>query len=87
MPCGRSTSVAFEAAVREAGVWSATTVYNKVNGVYCGEQPDLIHGVLRDEWGFDGLVMSDWFGTHSTVPAACWPAWTSRCRGRRPGSG
>ena len=62
--------VAFEAAVREAGVWSVMTAYNKVNGTYCGEQPDLINGVLRDEWGFDGLVMSDWFGTHSTVPAA-----------------
>jgi beta-glucosidase len=61
--------VAFEAAVREAGVWSVMTAYNKVNGIYCGEQPDLIDGVLRDEWGFDGLVMSDWFGTHSTVPA------------------
>ena len=61
--------VAFEAAVREAGVWSVMTAYNKVNGIYCGEQLDLIEGVLRDEWGFDGLVMSDWFGTHSTVPA------------------
>ena len=62
--------VAFEAAVQEAGVWSVMTAYNKVNGTYCGEQPDLIAGILRDEWGFDGLVMSDWFGTHSTVPAA-----------------
>ena len=62
--------VAFEHAVREAGVWSVMTAYNKVNGVYCGEQPDLIGGVLRREWGFDGLVMSDWFGTHSTVAAA-----------------
>ncbi len=62
--------VAFEHAVQEAGVWSVMTAYNKVNGVYCGEQPDLIGGVLRREWGFDGLVMSDWFGTHSTVPAA-----------------
>ena len=53
----------------EAGVWSVMTAYNKVNGIYCGEQPDLIDGVLRGEWGFDGLVMSDWFGTHSTVPA------------------
>jgi beta-glucosidase len=62
--------VAFEHAVREAGVWSVMTAYNKVNGVYCGEQPDLIGGVLRREWGFDGLVMSDWFGAHSTAPAA-----------------
>ena len=62
--------VAFEHAVQEAGVWSVMTAYNKVNGIYCGEQPDLIGGVLRREWGFDGLVMSDWFGTHSTVPAA-----------------
>jgi beta-glucosidase len=62
--------IAFEHAVQEAGVWSVMTAYNKVNGVYCGEQPDLIDGVLRGEWGFDGLVMSDWFGTHSTVAAA-----------------
>jgi beta-glucosidase len=61
---------AFEAAVCEAGVWSVMTAYNRVNGTYCGEQPDLIGRILRDEWGFDGLVMSDWFGTHSTVPAA-----------------
>jgi beta-glucosidase len=61
--------VAFEHAVQEAGVWSVMTAYNKVNGVYCGEQPELIGGVLRQEWGFDGLVVSDWFGTHSTVAA------------------
>jgi beta-glucosidase len=60
----------FEAAVREAGVWAVMTAYNKVNGVWCGEQPDLIGGVLRRAWGFDGLVMSDWFGTHSTRDAA-----------------
>ncbi len=62
--------VAFEAAVQEAGVWAVMTAYNKVNGIYCGEQPDLVAGILKDEWGFDGLVMSDWFGTHSTAPAA-----------------
>ncbi|HVT41849.1 MAG TPA: glycoside hydrolase family 3 C-terminal domain-containing protein [Acidimicrobiales bacterium] len=62
--------VAFEQAVTDAGVWSVMTAYNKVNGIYCGEQPDLINGTLRDQWGFDGLVMSDWFGTHSTAPAA-----------------
>ena len=62
--------VPFEAAVREAGVWAVMTAYNKVNGTWCGEQPDLIRGVLRDQWGFDGLVISDWFGTHSTREAA-----------------
>jgi beta-glucosidase len=62
--------VPFEAAVREAGVWALMTAYNRVSGIYCGEQPDLIEGILRDEWDFDGLVMSDWYGTHSTIPAA-----------------
>jgi beta-glucosidase len=62
--------VPFEAAVREAGVWALMTAYNRVAGIYCGEQSDLIEGVLRDEWDFDGLVMSDWYGTHSTIPAA-----------------
>ncbi len=62
--------VPFEAAVREAGVWAVMTAYNKLNGTWCGEQPDLIAGVLRRSWGFDGLVMSDWFGTHSTRDAA-----------------
>ncbi len=78
--------VAFEAAVREAGVWSVMTAYNKVNGIYCGEQPDLIDGVLRDEWGFDGLVMSDWFGTHSTVPAVRAGLGPRDARPARPGS-
>ncbi len=62
--------VAFEAAVQEAHVWSVMTAYNKLNGVYCCEQPDLLGRILRDEWVFDGLVISDWFGTHSTGPAA-----------------
>ncbi len=62
--------VPFEAAVCEAGVWALMTAYNKVNGIYCGEQLDLIDGILRDEWEFDGLVVSDWYGTHSTTPAA-----------------
>jgi beta-glucosidase len=62
--------VAFEAAVREAGVMSVMTAYNKVRGLYCCEQPHLIGDVLRGEWGFEGVVMSDWFGTHSTAPAA-----------------
>jgi beta-glucosidase len=62
--------VPFEAAVREAGVWALMTAYNRVDGIHCGEQRDLIEGILRDEWDFDGLVMSDWYGTHSTIAAA-----------------
>lgn len=60
----------FEGAVRDADVWSVMSAYNKVNGTYCGEHPDLLGSILKGEWGFDGVVMSDWFGTHSTVPAA-----------------
>jgi beta-glucosidase len=59
----------FEAAVREAGTWSIMSAYNRVNGTYASESPDLLTQILRDEWGFDGFVVSDWFGTKST--AAC----------------
>ena len=66
----RETSlVPFEAAVREAGVWALMAAYNRVNGTYCSEHAALL-AILRDEWGFDGVVVSDWFGTHSTVAAA-----------------
>ena len=60
----------FEAAVREAGVWSVMSAYNRLNGTYCSEHPWLLDTLLKQEWGFDGLVMSDWFGTHSTADAA-----------------
>jgi len=57
--------VPFEAAVRRAGVWAVMAAYNRVGGSFCSEHQALLTGVLRDEWGFDGVVMSDWFGTHS----------------------
>jgi beta-glucosidase len=60
----------FEASVREAGVWSVMSAYNKLHGVYAGEHPWLLREILKSEWGFDGLVVSDWFGTHSTADAA-----------------
>jgi beta-glucosidase len=62
--------VPFEAAVTEAGAWSVMAAYNRVIGTYCSEHEMLLDGVLRSEWCFDGLVMSDWYGTHSTAPAA-----------------
>lgn len=58
--------VPFEAAVA-AGVRSIMTAYNRLNGTWCSEHEWLLTGVLRDEWGFDGLVVSDWFGTHSAA--------------------
>jgi beta-glucosidase len=61
--------VPFEAAVTEAGTWALMTAYNKVNGTYMSEHGPLLT-MLRDEWQFDGVVMSDWYGTHSTADAA-----------------
>ena len=62
--------VPFEAAVTEADAWGIMSAYNKLNETYCSEHEWLLTTVLRDEWGFDGFVISDWFGTHSTAPAA-----------------
>jgi beta-glucosidase len=62
--------VPFEAAVREAGAWSVMTAYNRLNGTYCSEHEWLVEGLLKQEWDFDGFVVSDWYGTHSTAPAA-----------------
>ena len=60
----------FEAAVRDAGAWSVMAAYNGVNGPTCSANARLLVGVLRDEWAWDGVVMSDWYGTKDTVQSA-----------------
>jgi beta-glucosidase len=58
----------FEAAVKEAGVWSIMSGYNKLNGTYAAENEWLLTDVLRRDWGWDGAVMSDWFGSRTCAP-------------------
>jgi beta-glucosidase len=59
----------FRAAVEEADAYGVMAAYNKVNGWWCAENDLLLNKILRQEWGFAGMVISDWGGTHSTVNA------------------
>ena len=59
----------FEMAVREADAWGIMAAYNKVNGRWCSENEALLTTILRQQWGFPGMVISDWGGVHSTVDA------------------
>ena len=59
----------FRAAVEEADAYGVMAAYNKVNGWWCAENDMLLNQILRREWGFAGMVISDWNGTHSTVDA------------------
>ncbi|KAJ5999944.1 hypothetical protein N7481_000353 [Penicillium waksmanii] len=60
----------FRILLQNADVKALMASYNKLNGIWCSENDELLNGILRAEWGFDGLVMSDWHGTYSTVAAA-----------------
>lgn len=59
--------VPFEYAVKKARTWGVMSSYNKLNGTFTSEHNWLLTKVLRREWGYDGVVMSDWFGSHSTA--------------------
>lgn len=61
---------AFEAAVKEAGAGALMTGYNLVNGQHCSENDFLVNGILKGEWGFEGVVMSDWVSVYDAVGAA-----------------
>ncbi len=62
--------VPFEACVREAGAWLVMAAYNKVNGTPMTESVRLLRDVLKNQWGFDGVVISDWHAARSTQATA-----------------
>ena len=60
---------AFEAAVKRAQPWSVMCAYNKLNGTFCSEHHDLLVKILKEEWGFEGFVVSDWGAVRDRVKA------------------
>jgi beta-glucosidase len=61
---------AFEAALRDAGAWSVMASYNRINGTFACENHWLLTELVKGEWEFDGVVISDWHATHHTVRCA-----------------
>jgi beta-glucosidase len=60
----------FEHALREAGAWSTMAAYNRLHGTHCSQHGRLLSTILREEWEWDGVVISDWFAVHATVEPA-----------------
>lgn len=71
----------FEIAVAKADPWTMMCAYNRLNGIYCAENPRLLRDIVAGEWGYQGIIMSDWFavndraagveaGLHLQMPAA-----------------
>jgi beta-glucosidase len=61
--------LAFEKAVKQSKPWTVMCAYNKLNGIYCSENHYLLTDILKNEWGFEGLVVSDWGAVHDRVAA------------------
>lgn len=61
---------AFENTVSDANPWTIMSAYNKINGTFCSENDWLLNEILKDEWGYDGVVVSDWGAAKSTVGSA-----------------
>jgi len=61
---------AFKVAIQQGNAYTIMSAYNKINGYWCSENDFLLDKVLKTEWGFKGVVISDWGGTHHTVAAA-----------------
>ena len=61
---------AFKAAIQEGDSWTVMAAYNRFSGIYACENKYLLTDVLKDEWGFTGIAVSDWGGARSTVPMA-----------------
>ena len=61
---------AFELTIRDGNPWAVMSAYNRINGVFASENPWLLTDVLREEWGYDGVVISDWGAVHDPVAAA-----------------
>lgn len=60
----------FQIAIQNGHPWAVMCAYNLINGVYCSANPWLLTTVLKDEWGYNGMVMSDWGATHDTLGPA-----------------
>jgi beta-glucosidase len=59
----------FEHAIREANPWTVMCAYNRLNGTFCSQHPYLLSDILKDKWGYEGFVVSDWGAVHDRLAA------------------